>query len=108
MGQFTTPVNDTSFEREVLGSDVPVLVDFWAEWCPPCKALAPKLEEVAEEMGTQVRVMKLDVDSSPEVAAKYSVRSIPTLILFKGGQPVDQVMGNLPKDRLLEFIKEHV
>ncbi len=108
MGQFTKPVTDASFESDVLGSNVPVLVDFWAEWCGPCKALGPKLEEIAEELGAQVRVMKLDVDSNQEVAAKYSIRSIPTMILFKGGQPVDQIMGNLPKDRLVEFIKEHV
>jgi thioredoxin 1 len=108
MGQFTKPVTDASFASDVLGSSVPVLVDFWAEWCGPCKALGPKLEEIAEELGAQVRVVKLDVDSNQEVAAKYSIRSIPTMILFKGGQPVDQIMGNLPKDRLVEFIKEHV
>lgn len=108
MGQFTKPVTDASFESDVIGSNVPVLVDFWAEWCGPCKALGPKLEEIAEEMGTNVRVVKLDVDTNQEVAAKYSIRSIPTMILFKGGKPVDQIMGNLPKDRLVEFINKHI
>lgn len=108
MGQFTTPVTDSSFESDVLGSKVPVLVDFWAEWCAPCKALGPKLEEIAQEMSSEVRVVKLDVDENKEVAAKYSIRSIPTMILFKGGQPVDQIMGNIPKERLVEFIKGHV
>lgn len=108
MGQFTKPVTDASFSNEVLGANVPVLVDFWAEWCAPCKALGPKLEEIAEELAQKVRVVKVDVDSNQEVAAKYSIRSIPTLILFKGGQPVDQVMGNLPKDRLIEFLTKHI
>lgn len=108
MGQFTKPVTDSSFASDVLGANVPVLVDFWAEWCGPCKALGPKLEEVAEEMGTQVRVVKVDIEANQEVAAKYSIRSIPTMILFKNGQAVDQIMGNVPKDRLVEFINKHV
>lgn len=108
MGQFTKPVTDASFSTEISGSNVPVLVDFWAEWCGPCKALGPKLEEIASEMGSQVKVLKLDVDSNQEVAAKFSIRSIPTMILFKGGEPVDQIMGNVPKERLVEFISKHL
>lgn len=108
MGQFTKPVTDANFNNEVLSAAGPVLVDFWAEWCAPCKALGPKLEEIAEEMGSRVKIVKLDVDANQEVAAKFAIRSIPTMILFKGGKPVEQIMGNLPKEKLVEFISKHV
>lgn len=102
----TLPVTDANFENEVLQSSTPVLVDFWAEWCGPCRAIAPKLEEIAGEMGGKVKIMKLDVDANQQTAAKYGIRSIPTMILFKNGQPVDQVMGNLPKENIVEFISK--
>lgn len=95
-------VTDTSFEAEVLKSDRPVLVDFWAEWCGPCRALAPLVQELADENEERLRVCKLDVDASPAVPAKYSVRSIPTLLFFKDGNVVDQIVGAVPKARISE------
>lgn len=108
LGQNTVPVTDSSFEQEVLKSNTPVLVDFWAEWCGPCKAIGPKLEEIAGEMSSQVKVVKVDVDSNQESAAKFGIRSIPTMILFKGGKPVDQIMGNQPKENIISFISKHL
>jgi len=100
-------VTDAEFELEVLKSSTPVLVDFWAEWCPPCKALAPTLEEVAGEMSDKIKVMKLDVDENQNAAAQYGIRSIPTMIIFKNGRPVDQLMGKVPKGALVEFINKN-
>lgn len=108
MGQATTPVTDSSFQQDVLKADGPVLVDFWAEWCGPCKALGPKLEEIAGEMGGKVKIVKLNVDDNNQTAAQFGIRSIPTMILFKGGQPVDQIMGNHPKENIVSFITKHV
>ena len=108
MGQFTKPVTDGDFEKEVLKSDTPVLVDFWAEWCGPCRAVGPKLEEIAQEMGSKIKIMKLDVDNNQTVSAAFNVRSIPTLILFKGGKPVEQIMGNHPKDSIVDFITRNI
>ena len=108
MGQFTVPVTDSSFDSEVLKSGAPVLVDFWAEWCGPCKAIGPKLEEIAQEMGAKVKIAKVDVDTNQETAAKFGIRSIPTMILFKGGQKVDQIMGNQPKENIVNFISKHL
>lgn len=106
-GTLTTPVTDESFDQEVLKSGTPVLVDFWAEWCGPCRALAPKLEEIAAEMKGRVKILKLNVDENPTMPAKYGVRGIPTMILFKDGQEVEQIVGNLPKDNLLQAIQKH-
>ncbi len=106
MGQFTKAVTDASFETDVKNGLV--LVDFWAEWCGPCRAIAPKLEEIAQEMGSQVKILKLDVDNNQQSAARFGIRSIPTMILFKNGQPVDQVMGNLPKDNIVGLIQKHI
>jgi len=107
MGQGTKAVTDSSFDQDVLKSGKPVLVDFWATWCGPCRAIAPKLEEIAGEMPDQVVIAKVDVDSNQETAAKYGIRSIPTMILFKNGQPVDQLMGNVPKEQIIGLIQKH-
>lgn len=104
MGANTTSTTDSAFETDVLKSDVPVLVDFWAEWCGPCKSLAPKLEEIAGEMGGKVKIVKLDIDSNREVTEKFGVRGIPTLILFKGGQQVNHMVGNRSKEEIVNFI----
>ncbi len=104
MGANTTSTTDSAFETDVLKSDVPVLVDFWAEWCGPCKSLAPKLEEIAGELGGKVKIVKLDIDSNREVTEKFGVRGIPTLILFKGGQQVNHMVGNRSKEEIVNFI----
>lgn len=103
----TKPITDTSFDAEVTNNTGTVLVDFWAEWCGPCRALGPKLEEIASEMSNKVTVAKINVDENPNTAAKFGVRSIPTMIVFKNGRAVDQLVGNLPKDAILEALSKH-
>ena len=93
-------VTDQEFEEQVLKADVPVLVDFWAGWCAPCKMIAPIVEELAEEYDGKIRFAKVDVDSNPQAPTNYGVRSIPTLLIFKDGKPVDQVVGAVPKEVL--------
>ena len=93
-------VNDDTWDEVVLGSDLPVLVDFWAEWCGPCKMIAPAVHDLALEYDGKLNVAKVDVDNSPNVAMKYGVRSIPALIFFKDGQAVDQIIGAVPKGQL--------
>ena len=97
-------VTDTSFADDVLNSDLPVMVDFWAEWCGPCKMIAPIVEDLAEEYSGKMVFAKVDVDSNPETAMKYGVRGIPTLLLFSGGSPVDQVVGAVAKGELVKRI----
>jgi len=97
-------LSDADFDREVLQSDLPVLVDFWATWCSPCKAIAPLLDAVADEYAGKIKVGKVNVDENPATPGKYGVRGIPTLILFKGGAVVDQVVGAIPKSQLEALI----
>jgi thioredoxin 1 len=99
-------VSDGSFESDVLKSSVPVLVDFWASWCGPCKAIAPAIDELAEQYAGQIKVAKVNVDENPATPGKFGVRGIPTLILFKDGQIVDQVVGAVPKNQLDGLIKK--
>jgi thioredoxin 1 len=99
-------VTDANFETEVLKSDIPVLVDFWAEWCGPCKRIAPVLEELASEYDGKIKIVKLDVDSNNATAMQYRIMSIPSLIFFKGGEKVDQVIGLYPKQHFVEKINE--
>jgi len=99
-------VNDAEFENEVLQSQEPVLVDFWAEWCGPCKMLSPIVDEVANEMQGKMKVVKVNIDESPEAPTKYGVRGIPTLMIFKGGEVVDTRVGGMPKTQLVEWLEE--
>jgi len=98
-------VTDTTFVQDVLQSDKPVLVDFWAEWCPPCRKIELLLGEIATEMGDKLEIVKLNIDENPETAMAYRVMSVPTLTIFKGGQPVQSVAGAKPKGDLVRFIE---
>ena len=100
----THQVSDTSFEQDVLLSDTPVVVDFWAEWCGPCKMIGPSLEEISTEMAGKVKITKLNVDENPGVAGKFGIRSIPTLMLFKDGKLAGQKVGAAPKGELVKWI----
>jgi thioredoxin 1 len=100
-----TEVTDNDFQAEVLENDKPVLVDFWAPWCGPCRVIAPSLEEIQSEQADELRIVKLNVDENQVTAARYQVLSIPTLILFKGGEPVHQIIGAMPKSRLVQEIQ---
>ena len=101
----TKQVTDASFESDVIGADKPVLVDFWAEWCGPCKMIGPSLEELSDELGEQVTIMKLNIDENPDAPGRYGVRGIPTMILFKGGAPAATKVGAAPKSQLKGWLE---
>jgi thioredoxin 1 len=101
-------VTDETFEQEVIGSSVPVLVDFWAPWCGPCRMVAPVVDEIAEQYSGQVKVVKVNTDDNPGIASKYGIRSIPTLMIFKGGQRVDMVVGAVPKTTLASTLEKYI
>jgi thioredoxin 1 len=101
----TSHVTEASFDSEVLGEALPVVVDFTAEWCPPCKAIAPSLDQIADELAGRVKIVKLDVDADPAISARYGVRSMPTLMVFKNGEPTAMQIGAQPKNRLADWIK---
>ncbi len=100
MGHSVADVNDATFEQEVLQSAIPVLVDFWAGWCGPCKALAPVVDEVAQQYAGKLKVMKMDVDHNASTPMRYGIRGIPALLFFKGGKVADQIVGYVPKDTI--------
>lgn len=106
MAENMEDVSDATFESVVLGSDTPVLIDFWATWCAPCKAIAPTLEELAKDYDGKVKIVKMNVDDNPSTPGKYGVRGIPTLILFKGGEIVDQLVGAIPKAQIKELVEK--
>ena len=101
-------VSDQNFETEVIKSETPVLVDFWAAWCGPCRMVAPVLEEIANEQGEKIRIAKLDVDANPITAGRFGVRSIPTMILFKNGREAQRLVGYMPKEKLLQQLNPHL
>jgi thioredoxin 1 len=101
-------INDGNFNEEVLQSDLPVLVDFWAPWCGPCLAIAPLVEELTKEYRGRIKVAKMNVDENPQVPSSFGIRGIPTLILFKGGKAVNQIIGAVPKARLKSMIEESI
>lgn len=104
----TAKVTDTTFETDVLKASGPVLVDFWAEWCGPCKAIAPALEEISDTLKDKVKIVKLDIDNNPQTPGRYNVNAIPTLILFKDGQIASQKIGGAPKSQLLQWLQQQV
>ena len=101
----TKTITDASFTDDVLNADTPVLVDFWAEWCGPCKMIGPALEEISDELGERVTIAKLNIDDNPDAPGKYGVRGIPTMILFKGGAPAATKVGAEPKGRLKAWLQ---
>ena len=102
----TNKTNDQNFKTDVLDAKQPVLVDFWAEWCGPCKAIAPSLEELSEEMASKLKIVKINVDENPSISQTYSIRSIPALMIFKDGEKISEKMGALPKSALQSWVNE--
>jgi thioredoxin 1 len=105
--EYTLNFTDAAFEQEVLKSEVPVLVDFWAAWCPPCRAIAPTVDALAAEYAGRITIGKMNIDDNPQTQMRYQVRSIPTLLLFKGGKVVDQRVGAMPKADLQKVLEPH-
>ena len=101
-------LDEKNFENEVLKSPIPVLVDFWAEWCGPCKMIGPIIDQLSSELQGKMKITKVNVDEAQELAGRFNVMSIPTLLIFKGGKPVDQIVGALPKDKLLAKLNTHI
>lgn len=108
MSQYVSAVDDASFEREVLGAEVPVVLDFWAEWCPPCRALAPTFEELAKQYAGRARFAKLDVDANPQVSQRFGIKGIPTLVFFDGGREVERVVGAASREALARVLDKYV
>ena len=104
----TRSVTDQSFATDVLAADKPVLVDFWAEWCGPCKMIAPALEEISGALGEKVDIVKLNIDENPETPGHYGVRGIPTMVLFKGGKPVAQKVGAAPRSQIQQWLESEI
>lgn len=104
----TIEITDANFENEVVNSEIPVLIDFWAVWCGPCKLIAPTVEEIANDYQGKGKVGKLDVDNNQMVATKFGIRSIPTLLIFKGGKIVDQIVGAVPKSAIIQKLDAHL
>ena len=105
MGQNTKTVTDQSFQADVLGADKPVLVDFWAEWCGPCRMIAPALEEIAAELGDKVTIAKINIDENPDTPGRYGVRGIPTMLLFRNGEAVAQKVGAAPRSQIQQWLE---
>jgi thioredoxin 1 len=103
----TNEIGDNNFDKDVLQSQLPVLVDFWAPWCGPCRQLSPVIDEIAKDLSGKVNVVKCNIDENPETPSKYGVRSIPTLMIFKGGKLVDTKIGAVPKSALLDWVKSN-
>ena len=108
MSQYVSAVDDASFEREVEGADVPVVLDFWAEWCPPCRALAPTFEELAKQYAGRVRFLKLNVDENQQVPQRFGIKGIPTLVFFDGGREVERVVGGIGREALARIVDKYV
>ena len=104
----TVKTTDTDFQNDVLGSTEPVLVDFWAEWCGPCKAIGPALEEISAELGDKIKIAKLNIDENPMTPTQYGVRGIPTLLIFKGGEVIAEKIGAMPKSQLQQWIESSI
>jgi thioredoxin 1 len=101
-------LSDASFEQEVIKSDLPVLIDFWAAWCGPCRMIAPVIDELANDFSSQAKICKLDVDNNQQTAMQFGIRSIPTILIFKGGEVVDTIVGAVPKEQILNKLKSHI
>ena len=108
MSENTLEITSENFDEKVINSDVPVLVDFWAEWCGPCKAIGPALEEIADEMGDRVKIVKLNIDENPQTPQQFGVRGIPTLLIFENGTVKAEKIGALPKSKLSEWVEESI